>query len=114
MSHFNEIAATDFAFMLSEFGVSVTRNPSGGDPVSVDAIWKPTESDVNHETGKSLVWKGRLSLLSSQTVSETDEWTIDGETYQTIKVGKASAEMRVIDVQLKNRVQTNRSSGMLL
>lgn len=121
MGNFNDIAASDFTLMLSEFGESVTRVPASGDPVTVTAIWEPGDTrmrsgqpEVEHDTGKSHVWKGRLYVASSVTVADSDQWTIDGDTYQTVIVGKNEQGMRAIDLQLKERKQTNRAGVKLL
>lgn len=104
-----------------EHAQSVTRTPATGDPVTVTAIWEPNDTrmrsnqpEVEHDTGKSHVWKGRLYVASSVTVADSDQWTIDGETYQTHVVGKNEGGMRSIDLQLKERKQTNRAGVKLL
>jgi len=113
---------TNVFLITDEHAVEVTRVPASGSSVTgIPAIWEPEDSkmrsaqnEVTHDTGKSLVWRGRLYLSSSLTVAETDQWTIDGETWQCVEIGKPSGGMLAIDLQRKQRTQTNKSSGMLL
>lgn len=115
-----ETDVADVFLNTDEHAQTVTR-VAGGVSTSVNAVWEPMESqsdttgpEVTHETGKALVWRGRLYVASSQTVAETDEWTIDGETYQCVEIGKPSGGMRVIHLQNKKRVHTNQGSRVLL
>lgn len=110
---FNSIAAEDFGFMLSEFGESRTRTPATGDPETVVGIWEPEPPEVNRETGKTLVWRGKLSIESTVTVLENDTWTIDGTVYQCVHIGKNDGGMRVIHLATEKREYTNKGTGVL-
>ena len=113
---------SDVFLNTDEHAETITRVPASGDPVTgIAAVWEPEDSrmraaqnDVVHDSGKALVWRGRLYVSSDLTVAETDSWTIDGENWECMEIGKPSGGMLAIDLQRKDRKHTNRSSGKLL
>lgn len=109
MSSFNTIAAEDFGFMLSEFGEERTRTPASGDPVQVLGIWEPEPPELDEESGgRRTVLKGKLSIPSSETVLDGDQWTVDGEVWQTELIGANDGGMRVIHLRRDNKQRTKR------
>lgn len=62
---------------------TVTRTDAGGDSESVTAIVMWDDPTIETDAGRNEKQTGKIQVASTQTVADSDKWTIDSVDYQT-------------------------------
>lgn len=99
---FNEdFAAAAAPDELECFGDEITHRPLGhdGNDAAVAAIVEWEQPAENSDGGVGNKLKGRLDVAGELAVDPTDQWVIDGELYQTLKVGNPQGGLRPVWIQ---------------
>ena len=102
--------------LFTEFADSMTRYIAGdaNSSESVTAIWTEEKSDKDTSRGEENVRTGTLLIRDTQAALTTDRWLIDGETWETISVGKAPGGMKELKLKPYERGhQLHPTQGLL-
>lgn len=104
----DEQARRGMPAQMSTNGESVVRTPKVGDPEPLVGLWKEYSEDLFSsnrpqrllENGERIVRHGVLCVPRTQTVLDTDTWTVLGETWVVQRVGAAFGGWRELYLQL--------------
>jgi len=115
--HSDEQARRGFPAQQTFNGHSVTRHPQGGEPSTVTAVWHEYSEDKlssqrperSTEEGLRITRHGILLVPVSQTVLDTDQWTVLGEVWVVQRIGAASNGYRELYLQIDNMTRTSKA-----
>lgn len=98
-------------------GQTVTHIPHGlaADAASVTGIWGEDAPEKRTEYGRETVRTGVLHVHQDVAVSVTDQWSIEGETWQTTRAtNNAENGMKTCYLQRNDKRETKGKRGPLL